>query len=106
MSARVDISSKSANTAPVSRGGGGDTMTKNDKIKLAAAVVILVVGGLWICHYLGFFDSLLQGKPDPNVPIVDGKPVPPEQIEEFKENERKYKEANDKHQQENPSVGS
>lgn len=107
MSARVDISSKSANTAPVSRGGGGDTMTQADKIKLAAAVVILVVGGLWICHYLGLFDSMLQSKPDPNIPIVDGKPVPPEEIEEHNRKVREYKEANEKDAAENgPPVGS
>lgn len=106
MSARVDISSKSANTAPAAR-GGGDTMTQADKIKLVAAVVILVVGGLWICHYLGYFDSMLQAKPDPNIPIVDGKPLPPEEVEEFRENERKYKEANEKNKEENgPPVGS
>ena len=105
MSSRVDISSKSANQAPVARDGGN--MTQADKVKLIAAVAILVIGGLWICHYLGAFDSLLQGKPDPNVPIVDGKPVPPEKIEEFRENERKYKEANEKTKEENgPPIGS
>ena len=99
MSGRVDISSKSANQAAPSR-GGGDTMTQADKIKLGAAVGILVVGGLWIGHYFGAFDSLLQGKPDPTVPIVDGKELPPEEREEYQKKAREYKEANDKHAEE------
>ena len=44
MSARVNIGSGSASEAPASRGGGGDTMTKADKIKLFSAIGILLLG--------------------------------------------------------------
>lgn len=106
MAGRVDISSKSSTQAAAPRGGGG-SMTQADKIKLGSAIAILVVGGIWIGHYFGAFDSLLQGKPDPSVPIVDGKALPPEEIEEYQKKAREYKEANEKHAAEvGPPAGS
>ena len=106
MAGRVDISAKSANQAAPSRMSSG-SMTQQDKIKLGAAVAILVAGGAWICYYVGWFDSLLAPKADPSIPIVDGKPVPPEEVEEFRAKQREYKEANDKHTAEvGPPAGS
>ncbi len=107
MAGRVDISSKSSSSSAASRSSNSGSMAPADKIKLGAAVAILIVGGLWIGHYFGAFDSLLQGKPDPNVPIVDGKALPPEEIEEFQKKAREYKEANEKHAAEvGPPAGS
>ena len=68
-------------------------MPKSEKIKLVIALVIFVLGGLGMAFYFGAFDALTEEKLPPGTATLDGKPIPAEQVEEFKAKQREYEEA-------------
>ena len=104
MAGRIDLGGGKSGGAPASGGGG---MPNSEKLKLVIALVTFLIGGVGMAFYFGAFDSLNNEKLPPGTATLDGKPIPPEQVEEFKAKQREYQEAIQKETEKSgPPAGS